>query len=282
MQHNKIMEMHSNVLPKISKKSSLCLCLMPSVFFLHGRFCFQSLSQIFDFKWSLLGYIGDHKGPVKSFCGQGIPTPVMAPGSPFIPAMASSCFHLLSITVLLPRIFCPVSLEGVFDVCLGRDFPDSWLLLTSHSLCYSQLHPSLIQLQGFCFGGFRQPPPSSSCTSSVLLAIRLKTVVLKDGRILLLHKRPDIGVRLIGKWRWWWSRLVLGEFSTQGIVFCFTLLLSNSSLHSGSSLPFPQRPLSVPCWAQHCTIVLHSIYTGLPWCLKFYLNVNTPQGSISN
>ena len=36
--------------PKISKKSSLCLCLMPSVFSLHGSFCFQLLSQMFDFK----------------------------------------------------------------------------------------------------------------------------------------------------------------------------------------------------------------------------------------
>ena len=128
-----------------------------------------------------------------------IPIPIMAPGSPFIPAMASSCLHLLSVMVLLPRIFCPVSLGGVFDVCLGCDFPDSSLLLTSHPLCYTQLHPSLMQLQGFCFGGFRQPPPSSTCTSSVLLAIRLKTVVLKDGSILLLHKCPEIGVRLIGK-----------------------------------------------------------------------------------
>ena len=60
-------------LPKISKRSSLCLCLMPSVFSLHGSFCFQHLARSLTFKWSLPGYIEDHKGPVKSFCGPESP-----------------------------------------------------------------------------------------------------------------------------------------------------------------------------------------------------------------
>lgn len=141
--------------------------------------------------------------------------------------------------------------QNLLSSLLGGSFwclPGSWFsreitTSDSHSPCYTQLHPSLIQLQGFCFGGFRQPPPSSSYTSSVLLATRLKTVVLKDGRILLLHKCPEIGVGLIGKWQWWWSRLVLGEFSIPGncvLLHSFTMKLFStlwklSSLSSTSS-----------------------------------------------
>ena len=203
---------------------------------------------------------------------------------------SSHGFQLLTSTFSLgppPQNLCPVSLGGVFDVCLVCDFPDSSLLLTSHPLCYTQLHPSLMQLQGFCFGGFRQPPPSSTCTSSVLLAIRLKTVVLKDGSILLLHKCPEIGVRLIGKWQWWWSRLVLENFPPRELCFA-SLFYYQTLLYSLEAL-FPFLSVLLLSCVEPNTPLLFSILSTLVclgvWNSTFMhpsLNVNTSLGSISN